>query len=259
MGSYIRLIHYEKPMENAVLTKRTWLSMFMASLVSTGAYAKIEITDEVQNTLKQAQTLVNKDNVVPLPISGLNAIEVDGQVHYISDNGRFVITGQIYDVLSQKFIDTFPDIKEAATKINFAKMGLDPNSLNTFSMGTGSKTVVVFVDPVCKICEQVYREAQKLEKDYTFKFVVVPAFGEASNALTKKLACTTDRKLGLEALKNGTVSDLEMPVPCDTTLNDKTLLTAHMLRIDGVPYVISPNGSIARGQVLNLKAWLEKN
>lgn len=242
-----------------MFNKRSWLSILLASCGTASAYAQIEITDEVKQTLGQAQSLITEQNVVPLPISGLNAVEVDGQVHYISDTGRFVITGQIYDVVSQKFIDTFPDIKEVATKINFTKMNLNLDSLNSFSMGQGDKTVAVFVDPDCKICQQMYVEAEKLIKDYTFKFITIPAFGDKSNELTKKLSCLPDRAKGLEALKAGTVHKLETPVPCDTALNDKTLLVAHMLKINGVPFSISPNGSIARGQVLNLKSWLEKN
>jgi len=233
--------------------------MLLATCATSSAYAQIEITDEVKSTLAQAKTLVTEQNVVPLPVSGFNALEVDGQIHYISDNGRFVITGQMYDVISQKFIDTFSDVKEVATKINFTKMGLNPDTLNSFSMGEGNKTVIVFVDPVCDICQQVYTEAEKLSKDYTFKFVAIPAFGEKSNELTKKLSCLDDKAKGMEALKTGTVHELKTPVPCDTTLNDKTLLTAHMLRINGVPFVVSPNGNIARGQVMNLKAWLENN
>ena len=61
-----------------------------APLVAT---SKLEITDPRAAKIKE---------IVTLPIKGIRAVESDGQIVFISDNGRFVITGQIYDVWGKK-------------------------------------------------------------------------------------------------------------------------------------------------------------
>uniref|UniRef100_UPI0005AB88DC disulfide isomerase DsbC N-terminal domain-containing protein n=1 Tax=Aeromonas rivuli TaxID=648794 RepID=UPI0005AB88DC len=51
------------------------------------AASKLEITDPRAAKIKE---------IVTLPIKGIRAVESDGQIVFISDNGRFVITGALF-------------------------------------------------------------------------------------------------------------------------------------------------------------------
>lgn len=221
--------------------------------------------DEAAKTVQDIKSNINEDTVYTLPLGGLKALEMDGQMHFISDTGRFVIKGQIYDLLSQKYLDRFSEVKEVSQRINFAKLpGANLNLMTTISQfnkeqDQGKKEVFVFVDPECQSCQTFINQTEKINDHYRFTFIPIPALGDRSNILTKRLACAADPKEAYESLKKGTVANLKITEPCSTAKNDTTLLVAHMLRIDGVPFVIAPNGEIARGAVQNLKQWLEWN
>ena len=235
------------------------LAVLSSAPLSVLAQEAVVDKDEAVKTLAEIQKNINSQTVVNLPLSGLRAVSQDGQIHFLSETGRFVITGQIYDVLSQKYLDRFDEIREVSERIPLHKLpGINLSLMNTFSHGTGAQQVTVFVDPECEPCRKLMNDAEKLT-DYTFTYIPVPAFGEASNVLGKRLACARSEEEGYEALKQGKVSSLPVLNDCQNLKNDTTLLIAHMLRVDGVPFVIAPNGSVARGYVHNLKEWLEWN
>ncbi len=215
--------------------------------------------------LDTAQTtkLNLKDNpiedIVTLPIKGIRAVQSNGQTVFVSDNGRFVLTGELYDLWYKKPLNTLADMREISDRIDLKRMGLDIDTLNTVSLGAGPKQVVVFVDPRCHYCHALMNDAQALVKQYTFKLVAIPVLGEESNQLAKTMSCAKNKKQALKALVNQTLDKLPTRSACSTEQYDRTLLTAQLMNIEGVPYVIAPNGRISYGRPMNLKAWLEAN
>ncbi|GJA75733.1 DsbC family protein [Aeromonas caviae] len=212
------------------------------------AASKLEITDPRAAKIKE---------IVTLPINGVRAVESDGQIVFISDNGRFVITGQIYDVWSKKPLSSMSEMRDVADRLHLKEMGMDVDKLNTISFGHGPKDVVLFVDPRCGVCHKLIGEAKPLAEEYTFKIVVIPALGDESNVLAKALYCAKDKANALDALLNNNLGNLPPKSPCDPAQYDQTLMTAHLIGIQGVPFVVAPDGRVSKGRPNNLKAWLE--
>ncbi|RCI21512.1 DsbC family protein [Klebsiella pneumoniae] len=212
------------------------------------ASSKLEITDPRAAKI---------EDIVELPIKGVRAVQSDGQIMFLSENGRFVISGQIYDLWSKKPLNTMSQMRDVAERIHFKSMGMDVDTLNTVSMGRGDKEVVVFVDPRCAVCHQLMGDAKSLVDDYTFKFIVIPALGAESNRLAKNLYCAKDKTHALDALMNNTLGSLPSKETCDPGQYDQTLLTAHFIGIEGVPFVVAPDGRVSKGRPKNLKSWLE--
>jgi thiol:disulfide interchange protein DsbC len=226
------------------------LGMLMAMGAFVQSAQALEITDPRGAKI---------EGIVKLPIKGMQAVQSDGQILFMSENGRFVITGQIYDIWTKKPLSTLTEMQDAASRIHFKRMGLDVNTLNTVSMGEGPKEVVAFIDPRCTICRELMRDAKTLTEDYTFKFIVIPALGDESNRLAKALYCAKNKRNALNALMNNTLHTLPTKAPCDSTQYDQTLLTAYLLGIEGVPVVIAPDGRVSHGRPKYLKSWLESS
>lgn len=212
------------------------------------AASKLEITDPRAAKIQE---------IVTLPIKGIRAVQSDGQIVYISDNGRFVISGQIYDLWSKKPLSSMSEMRDVSERLHLKEMGMDVNKLNTISLGHGPKDVVLFVDPRCSVCHKLIGEAKSLAEAYTFKIVVIPALGDESNRLAKALHCAKDKTNALDALLNNSLGTLPSKAPCDPAQYDQTLLTAHLIGIQGVPFVVAPDGRVSNGRPNNLKSWLE--
>lgn len=197
------------------------------------------------------------DSIITLPIKSLKAVEANGEILFMSENGRFVLRGQLYDVWYKDSIDTPAQIEDAATRIHFKRMGANLDDYNTLTIGSGKEEVVAFVDPLCTICHKLMKDAESLGLKYTFKFVVVPAIGDDSDKLSRKVFCAADRNKALHAFMSNTLETLEQKTPCDTKQYDMTLMMAHLLDVKAVPYIVAPDGRPSLGRPGNLKQWLE--
>ncbi|KZL22686.1 Thiol:disulfide interchange protein DsbC precursor [Pseudovibrio sp. Ad37] len=198
------------------------------------------------------------NRIVELPVDGLRAIEKEGKIFFLSTNGRFVLSGQIVDVWQRKPLDTFEQIREAALKLDVRAYGVDPDELNTITIGAGPKEVIMFTDPLCSICHSVLDEAKDLMQEYTFKLILVPALGNRSNQLIRSLFCsatTNEEKRDLYLRKD--LASVNNEGNCDSKRHDQTLTFAQMMGVNGVPLIINPMGTVIRGRPPVLKAFLE--
>lgn len=227
-------------------------TLMMFGIISSfvQASSKLEITDPRAAKI---------EDIVKLPIKGIRAVESDGQIIFLSENGRFVISGQIYDLWSQKPLNTMPQMRDVAEYIHFKKMGMNVDILNTISIGYGEKEVVFFVDPRCAVCHKLMNEAKSLVNDYTFKIIVIPALGAESNRLAKALYCAKDKTHAFDALMNSTLGTLPSKADCDLGQYDQTLLMVHFIGIEGVPFIVASDGRVSKGRPKNLKLWLESS
>lgn len=199
---------------------------------------------------------IRLEGIVPLPLRGLKAVQHGGQITFVSDTGRFVFTGQLMDVWQGKVLGTLAEIRQAATHLDLKKLGLDVQRLNPVTLGAGGKEVIAFVDPLSPPSRALVRSAQTLVKDYTFRFVVVPALGDSSNGLASAMACMTDPRQKLKALQAGHLKGLTVK-PCDPQPYQRTLLLAQLIPIEGVPTLIAPDGRVRKGLPQHLRDWLK--
>ncbi len=194
--------------------------------------------------------------VVPLPVEQLQAVEANGEILFLSRNGRFVIQGRLMDAWHKKPLETIEAIRYATDHVDVDVMGLPLDQMNTITLAGGPKRVVVFVDPRCHVCKDFIRQAQERTDQYAFEFVVVPALGDESNRLSRGLFCAADKSNALEALLQGTLGQMAQQPNCDTTFYDLTLTTAQLMGVQAVPFVIAPDGRFRPGAGADIWDWM---
>lgn len=221
-------------------------------MIFTAGAHSIVVNDETVHTVANA-----KIRVVELPITGLSVVEDDGEFVFISSNGRFVISGQLTDVWQKRKLTTLAELAELSQRIPIESFDLDITKLNAFRVGHGAKRVVTFVDPFSAASKELVMEAQLLTDHYTFDFIVVPALGDESHQLSLKLFCAADRISQANAFVAGELAALPQQESCNTAAYDETLVTAEILGVNGVPYLVAPDGRFMAGKPFSLERWLE--
>lgn len=230
---------------------------FIFSLVATAPFAQPVFDSQVTPELIEAAKSIKIDGAVELPVQSIRAIESEGQIRYVSQNGRFAFEGQLIDVMQRKPLDTLEQIHDAVTRLDISNLGINLDALNSVSIGTGEERVTAFIDPNCPPCLEVIKQAQALEDDYTFTFIVVPALGtESSHQKSKKVHCAQNKNDVIPALLSKSMDSLKTQANCNSSVYDMTLLFTDMAGVNGVPFLISPTGYILRGQPIDMKAWL---
>lgn len=197
------------------------------------------------------------DGIEEINIKRLKVVDSKGQLFFMSENGRFVIQGQMTDTWSKTTLDTLDEVRFAASHVEIGLLSQTVSGFTTIKLGEGEKEVIIFVDPMCPYCKKLLKDASQHLEKYTFKVVVVPALGEESAELSKKLFCSTSGSDLLKALLNNTINRLDQKSNCDLRPYDMSLVTAQLLEIKAVPYIISPDGSYRSGADKNIWNWLK--
>ncbi|WKL67280.1 DsbC family protein [Pseudomonas qingdaonensis] len=211
-----------------------------------------------------AAPLENKDNIVMLPVAGMLAVEKNGKFAIVSDNGRFIIQGKVYDTWSQKELQTLEEARAAANyiPIDKAKMGFE--DLAPMSIGTGDKVVTMFSDPACKFCKEIMEEARtSLPEGYRLDVLMLPLLSERSATRTTELHCAQDPAAAWKAAVKG---DLNSPLAqkpagaCELEVIGKRRLTAQFIGARNVPFLVRDDGLVRQGKPAEgLRAWIESN
>jgi thiol:disulfide interchange protein DsbC len=196
-----------------------------------------------------------------LPITGLQMVKAGGKVFFMSNNGRFVITGTLMDVWNRVAVTDLDQVDQIASRIDLAKMKLKIDDLGPITYGTGREQVVVFVDPRCPYCAKVQKQMEGLQDRYTFKLVSVPVLGPESQSLVTRIGCllqTKDKDKARNALMHQTYDALPANVDpaCNREPVQRALVTAHLFGIEAVPFLIAPDGRTFKGAPDSLADWL---
>ncbi|MFI3185132.1 MAG: thioredoxin fold domain-containing protein [Methylococcaceae bacterium] len=217
-----------------------------------------EMTAEVKDIMRSV------DEVKRLPVTGLSMIKAGDKTFLISDNGHFVVAGnfKLVDMWQGKIIGSVGDTK-GIDKVDLRKIGLNPDELSTFSIGTGKKEVVIFVDPQCNYCHDLIGQLEPLGKEYVFKLVLIPVLGKESAEISKKLICNKDKAQSLKALIAKDYSKLPALIrqegACDLKPLQKAVVATKLLDIQGVPFIFLPSHNTFRGGAKSFKPLLEKD
>lgn len=199
-------------------------------------------------------------SVEQLPIHAVVAAEKNGVMKIASANGRFEFRGILVDRWSNKQILTMADARHSMNHIELAGINMkDGSALDPYKFGTGEQQVMVFVDPYCPACSDLLAEMPAESTEYTFNVVPVGLLGEKSRNTVFNLSCAIDQDAARAQIKNKQFSDLKMDPNCKLDLTTRRMLSAQLLGVTSLPFVIRDDGLVSRGMPSEgLVKWLEK-
>lgn len=204
------------------------------------------------------------DGMQALPVQGMTMVESGGQVFFISQNGRYVIKGDMYDMWSGG--ERVPDIatlNATSSIINLDKIGVKMEDLFALKYGHGPEKVTVFVSPGCPYCKKLMQTMKtgELEDKYTFNIVPLPYMGKQSQIAVKKLVAAkgSNPQAALDALMSDNYGALPLKESNKLDLEGvkRSMLTAKIIGINQVPVLLSSAGVMQVGLPDSLPKWLE--
>lgn len=195
------------------------------------------------------------DYVGPAPFAGFREVVVAGQVLYVSDDGRFLMQGQPYDiqkrslVTSRHLLDYRRGLLEkvpAGQRIAF----VPPNA---------KYTVTVFTDIECGYCRKLHQDMAELNRlGIGVEYLAFPRMGPGSQDFTDMISvwCAEDRRAAMNQAKAG------KPVPPRSCTSPVAMHYAlgQQLGVNGTPAIFAADGTQLGGYLppAQMKAALEK-
>ncbi len=196
------------------------------------------------------------DKVEKSPIEGYAQVIVGSQLVYVSNDGRYILQGTLYDV------DARLDLTGARmSREHVAKLDAYPESQRIVFAPSGKPKykVTVFTDIDCGYCRKMHSHiAEYNERGIQVDYMFFPRSGPGTPSFDKAVSvwCAKDRKQALTAAKAGQEPE---PLKCDNPIAQEYQL-GMTVGVDGTPAVYAPDGSRIGGYLTpdQLQAALER-
>ena len=200
-----------------------------------------------------AQIRVDRIGVAPIP--GFREAIVGGQTLYVSDDGRYMLQGSLYDLDSKR------DLSEASlAKLRRELLKTIPvKDRIVFAPANPKYTVSVFTDVECGFCRKLHSQIADYNREgIEVQYLAFPRMGLGSPDFQKMVNvwCAADRKQALTDAKNG------RDVPTRNCKNPVTMEydVGQRVGLAGTPLIVAADGTAMPGYMppRELRAALDK-
>lgn len=200
--------------------------------------------DAIRKSVAQLMPSIEIDSVKPSEIKGLYEITVGATILYVSEDGKYMLQGHLFDIEKRKDLT---EVKLADTrKLAIEKLGEEKTI--AFKSKNSKYKAFVFTDIDCGYCRKLHTEMdQYLAEGISVYYLFYPRAGKGSEAYNKAISvwCAKDRNQALTDAKNG--KSLETKT-CDNPI-DEHMQLATEFEVRGTPMIVSEKGTIFPGYV----------
>jgi len=223
---------------------------FPAAVSADSKKAEIELIKT--QAMKELKT--EPSSIKESPIAGLYEVLVASQVFYFYKDGRYVISGDMFDM--KKGLNL---TQTARTKAQIAalrtrkpeniaalnKMG-EAKMIVFAPKGEVKHTISVFTDIDCGYCRKLHKEMASYNKlGIKVRYLAYPRAGVDSGSYNKAVSvwCSDDRKKAMNLAKNGGAVGNKT---CDNPVKEQMAL-GHKFGVNGTPALVLENGQLYPG------------
>ncbi len=195
------------------------------------------------------------DSIRPAPIPGLMEVTAEGEIAYVTNDGKYLVSGNIIEIAGKR---NLTESAHAVLRRSLLK-NIVPSQMIVFAPPHPKYTVTVFTDVDCAYCRKLHSQIADYNKagiavDYLF----FPRTGLGTESADKAVSvwCASDRRQAFTDAKKGLpVKKINCtnPVAMDYNLGLK-------VGIDGTPAIFAADGTQIGGYITptEMKTKLDK-
>lgn len=209
----------------------------------------------VRAALTQLDPNFKPDYIGAAPFPGFREVVVSGQVLYVSDDGKYLMQSQPYDIQAKALVNSEGLLAYRRGLLEKANHG----DRIVFAAPNARHTISVFTDIECGYCRKLHQDVAELNRNgITVEYLAFPRMGLGSKDYTDMISvwCASDRRKALTAAKQGS------PVPAKNCTNPVAMQYAlgQQLGVNGTPAIFAEDGTQLGGYLppAQLKAALDR-
>lgn len=259
-------------MKNIVIT------LSMAILLSVGIYAlelpvnamamaadqtevmaevKTEAKEAVKAETKQDTTLSVKDQMLQsivektfpgvgiidfreIGLAGVLEFNVGAQVLYITEDGRFLFKGNIFDLTTQENLTENAEKVSRVTTLN----AFGEDNMLVYKAKDHKRYITVFTDVDCPYCRKLHDEVgEYLNNGISVRYIFLPFKGKVSFDKSVSIMCSKTPLKAMDRAKQGRSID---SATCDHPIKQHMQL-GQEFGVRGTPAIVFDNGEMLPG------------
>jgi len=209
-----------------------------------------------REALRKVNPQIKIETIGAAPIAGFREAIVAGQVVYVSDDGKYLLQGTLYDIENKKNLG---EASLAKLRTELLK-SIPASDRIVFAPSNPKHTVIVFTDIECSYCRKFHDEiAEYNRQGIAVEYLAFPRAGLGSANFKNMVSvwCSADKKKALTDAKK------DKPLLAKNCKNPVTMQYDLGLRmgLTGTPMILARDGTLLGGYLppAQLRAALEKN
>jgi thiol:disulfide interchange protein DsbC len=182
-------------------------------------------------------------DVAVSPIPGLYEVTMGGLIAYVSTDGKYLLSGNVYDLDTQENL-TASRRNSARAK---ALAAASESNMIVFGPANAKMTVTVFTDIDCGYCRKFHSQIADVNKaGVRVRYMFFPRTGPATESWTKaeQVWCAADRRDALTRAKKG---DTFKGKSCGDAAVKSQYELGSDLGVEGTPAIFTQNGDYVGG------------
>jgi thiol:disulfide interchange protein DsbC len=184
------------------------------------------------------------EDVGPSPIPGLYEVTMGGLIAYVSSDGKYLVSGNVYDLDTQ--VNLTASRRNAARAKALAAARDD--QMIVFSPANAKMTVTVFTDIDCGYCRKFHNQIAEFNKaGIRVRYMMFPRSGPGTESWRKAegVWCSADRRDALTRAKRGEEVKAK---PCTgASAIQAQYAMGEDLGVEGTPAIFTQTGDYVGG------------
>jgi thiol:disulfide interchange protein DsbC len=236
-------------MDQRMIRKSRIFSRYLlaASLLGLAALSSAADVDpkleEVRTKVSEMFESIEAKHVNLSPIDGWYTIQKGSVVAYISDDGRYLLQGDLIDLDQQ--VNLSEQSRSVSRRVLVSELNDEQSIL--FSPAEVKHSVTVFTDIDCAYCRKLHSQIDEyLDRGIAIRYVLYPRNGPASRAwsTSEDVWCSRDRNSALTAAK----LDREFETSkCDASMITRHYTLGQDIGLSGTPAIVLEDGTMISG------------
>lgn len=193
--------------------------------------------DRARKAIESINPQIRIDSISAAPLAGFREVVVNGQALYVSDDGKYLLQGSLFDIEAKK------DVSQAGVaEVRRRLLAAVPDSERiVFAPANPKYTVTVFTDVECGYCRKLHQDiAEYNKRGIAIEYLAFPRMGLDTPDYRAMVSvwCAPDRRKALTDAKDGKRvpnRSCENPVASHYELGQRVGLT-------GTPMIVTEDG-----------------
>lgn len=223
---------------------RLMAALLGAALAAPVAADQTESLEQrIRDRLKTVNPAMELQELAPTPLPGVLEAVVSGQVYYVSEDGRYLLQGELFDLAQRRSL-TEPRRQELRlaelAKVPLHQMVVYP------AQGERKQTISVFTDIDCGYCRRLHEHMPEMNaRGIEVRYLFFPRAGVGSDSHRKAVNvwCADQPLEAMTAAKRG------QPVPDKQCKNpvEAHMAVAEQVGVNATPTIVTDHGGFFPG------------
>lgn len=217
------------------------------------AFSGVAHADDAAIKQSLAKLGVQSSEVMPAPVAGMKAVLTNSGVLYVTEDGKHIIQGPMYDVSGAQPVNV-------TTQMLLPHLNALDKEMIVYKAPKEKHVITVFTDITCGYCQKLHSEmADYNALGITVRYLAFPRQGvpsEVENQM-KAIWCAKDRNKAFDDAMNGKGIK---PASCDLNIANHYALGVQF-GVNGTPAIVLNDGYLVPGYQApaEMKAFLDQH